>query len=316
MARINFPDNFAAQQTLLTNLHAKHTADGTSSDLLPYFAQQNLNIAADVAAGEQAAIHETARGLFSRNAENFRELRDNRFKPVFARFKGLVQFLKSLNKGNERALAEWGITVDNQSKIVYPTDFDTQAALYTTFAEKHSSFDPISAPLNPYIGKQIISMDADHTAVTNATTSNASMKAAANNSESEKVLRDNLWQPVVAHLRGSIDYLKKLNSDNPKALGAWGITADDSPRQPRVRTTSLIIGETITISGAIIGGTFTNLGASDLHLYKGKTTTGTPEIVHAGEQFGILKGWSILTVVNVSVLVAGKFSLLVSNTAI
>lgn len=313
MARINFPDSFAAQRSLLDSLSTKHTADGASSDLAPYLAQKDIDLPADVAAGTQAAVHEKARSLHSKSAENYRQLRDNRFDPVFARLRDMVQFLKGLNRGAEKALGDWGIQVDNKSKIVYPTDFDAQAALYSAFAQKHGSYSGATSPLNPYLSKHNISIASDLTAISNAADSHAGMKAAAKSAEDEKELRDNLWQPVVTRLRGSIDYLKRLNSDNPKALGAYGVTVDDSPRAPKLRTTTLKIGEQITNNGVSIGGTFTNLGTGDLHVYRGKTTTGTPTIVHAGEQLGMLKGWSTITVVNPSTLVVGKFSVLVSN---
>ena len=69
----------------------------------------------------------------------------------------------------------------------------------------------------------------------------------------------------------------------------------------------------ITIGNASISGTFTNTGAGDLHLYKGKTTTGTPVIVHPGEQYGIAKGWSVITVMNASAAGIGKFSVMTSS---
>lgn len=314
MARINFPETFAAQQTLLDTLNTKHTADGASSDLAPYLAQHSIDLPADVAAGTQAAVHETARSLHSKGAENYRQLRDNSFNPVFARLKGMVQFLKGLYRGNEKALGDWGVQVDNKSKIVYPTDFDAQVALYNTFAQKHSSYGSGASPLLPYLTKHGISMAADLSVVGNATASHAKMRAAAKSAEEEKELRDNLWQPVVERLRGSVDYLKKLNNSSEKALGAYGVAVDASPRAPRMRNTSLKIGEQITINNATIGGTLTNTGAGDLHLYKGKTTTGTPVIIRPGEQHGTLKGWSVMTIVNPSTLIGGKFSVLVSNT--
>jgi hypothetical protein len=96
-------------------------------------------------------------------------------------------------------------------------------------------------------------------------------------------------------------------------LGNWGFVVDDSAQKPKLRTTKLKLGEQITVNAVLIGSTFTNIGAGDLHLYKGKSTSGTPNIIHAGEQFGIVKGFSIITVINPSTLVEGKFTVTTSK---
>ena len=105
----------------------------------------------------------------------------------------------------------------------------------------------------------------------------------------------------------------KLYQDNEKALGMWGFTVDHSPQQPRVRTTKLKLGEKITTNGVVLGSTLSNIGETDVHVYAGKTTTGTPCIVHKGEQLGMQKGFSSITVVNPSVLQEAKFTVLVVN---
>ena len=57
-----------------------------------------------------------------------------------------------------------------------------------------------------------------------------------------------------------------------------------------------------------LGSTLTNTGKPDLHVYKGKTTTGTPSIIHAGEQLGMQKGFSTITVVNPSLVETAVFT--------
>ncbi len=307
MARIPFPENFTAQQRLFTDVNTKHTADGANSELKPYLAQQSINLTADAAAATQAAMHEEARSARSKSAENFRQLRDNHFLPMFALFKSMVQFLKGFYRGNERELGHWGISVNGSRKIVYPSDFDAQTKGMDSFLQKHTGLGNAS-PLIPYLIKQSISVPAMQTNLASAVNHQKSMKEAAKSAEEERVARDHLWSPVVAHLRGIVDYLKKLNSNNPKSLGAYGISVDDSPRPPKLRKTTLKAGAQITQNGVRIGGSFNNIGSVPLHLYRGKTITGTPTVVAVGDQLGILKGWSTLTVVNISTKEAGRFT--------
>ena len=52
----------------------------------------------------------------------------------------------------------------------------------------------------------------------------------------------------------------------------------------------------------------------ELHLYKGSSTTGSPFILHTGEQFGIQKGYGTITVVNPSTLIEGRFTVMVTSS--
>ncbi len=311
--RIVFPGTFTGEQKLLTDVNTKHVADGANSDLKPYFTQQGINLTTDIALGVQAAAFETTRGLYSRSAENLTQLRDNAFHIAYSPLSGMLQFLKSFYKGNDRELGNWGVTMDGKARIVYPTDFDGQVALFKAVMQKHATLAAAS-PLTLYLTKQGLSVTALNTALGSAVNHNTAMGVAKKNAEDARKDRDNVWTPVVARLKGSLDFLKKLNSDNPKALGAYGVVVDDSPRAPKLRTTTLKAGEQITNNAVSIGGTFTNTSTGDLHVYKGKTTTGTPTIVHAGEQLGIMKGWSVITVVNPSSLNAAKFSVPVTSS--
>ena len=108
-------------------------------------------------------------------------------------------------------------------------------------------------------------------------------------------------------------FLMKLYKGNEKALGSWGFVVDNSRQKPKLRTTKLKLSEQKTVNGVLIGSTLTNTGLGDLHLYKGKSTSGTPVIIHMGEKFGITKGYSSITVVNPSMTITGVFTVLVSR---
>ena len=179
--------------------------------------------------------------------------------------------------------------------------------------QKANSFTPATNPLKPYFVQQNIDITKAVTLVQQAKDSNASFATAASQSENETELRNQLWLPVLGHIKDIANFLMKLYSNNPKALGNWGFVVDDSPQKPKLRTTKLKFGEQITMNAVLIGSTFTNIGTGDLHLYKGKSTAGTPIIVHAGEQFGIVKGLSIITVVNPSSITEVKFTVITSK---
>jgi hypothetical protein len=192
-----------------------------------------------------------------------------------------------------------------------PNKFPDKVTLFDGFKTKHDALVLAgSSPLTPYLTQQAIDLAVDETAVHEANTSHLAFKDAQRDSELATGARNVLWNPVIGHMREIGDYLMNLYSNNQKKCGDHGFTVDSSPRAPKVRITNLKIGETKTINGVTLGGTFTNLGSTPLHVYKGKTTSGTPIIVPGGEQLGMTKGFSLITVANPSTLITGKFSVL------
>ena len=169
------------------------------------------------------------------------------------------------------------------------------------------------SPLQPYLTQQAINLSADGALVEQSVTNNTGFTTSAQQSENETEMRIMLWLPALTHIKAIGNYLMKLFSNNPKALGNWGFVVDDSAQKAGLRTTKLKLGEQKTLNGVVIGSTLTNMGEGDVHLYKGRSTTGTPIIIHPGEQFGIMKGFSIITVVNPSMLIEAKFTVMTSK---
>ena len=310
MARIVFPEDFTSQLTLLSNIVAQNNSITKGNPLTAFLAQQGIVLDDDVTAGNNAQTHETNRLLFSKQSENFRQLRDNNFAAPWKHLTGCVQFLKSFYKGNTKQLGDWGITITAGGKINYPPAFEDRVIIFNALQIKNDSYADGSSPLNPYLMQQEIDPAKDAAFVKAASDNDAAFTAAANASENETELRNQLWNPVVQHLKDIGNFLMKLYSGNEKALGAWGFVVDNSPQKPKLRTTKLKLGETRVLNGLIVGGTLTNTGTVDIQLYRGKSTTGTPVIVHAGEQFGIMKGYSVITIVNPSTLAEAKVSVL------
>jgi hypothetical protein len=308
MSRLIIPQDFTSQLTLLSNINQENTNLGADSPIAAFLTQQQIVLADDAEAAESAQTHETNRALLSRQSENFRQLRDNLFEKPWQHVTGSAQFLKSFYKGNTKQLGTWGFTITDSGKINYPPAFTERAEIFNALNTQNSSYAAGTSPLQPYLTQQKINLTTDAGFVDQATGNNTNFTLAAQQSENETELRNQIWLPVLAHIQTIGNFLMKLYSNNPKALGDWGFTVHDSPQKPRMRTTKLKIGEQITNKSVVIGSTVSNVGEGELHLYKGTTTTGTPQIMHKGEQFGIQKGWSSITVVNPSMLIEGRFT--------
>jgi hypothetical protein len=314
MARLIIPEDFTSQLTLLTNIVTQNNSGLKSNPLTAFLTQQGIVLNDDVAAGNNAQMHETNRLLFSKQSENFRQLRDNNFDAPWKHITGAVQFLKSFYKGNTKQLGDWGITITDSGKVNYPPAFTDRVTIFNNFKTKNDSYTNGDSPLSAYLAQHNIDLAKDATFVQTATDNDAGFTAASQQSENETELRNQLWDPVLQHIKDIGNFLMKLYSGNEKALGAWGFVVDNSPKKPALRTTRLKLGEQITNKSVVIGSVVTNTGDGDLHLYKGSSTKDTPIILHKGEQFGIQKGWSTITVVNPSNLIEGKFTVMVSSS--
>jgi len=224
-----------------------------------------------------------------------------------------AQFLKLHFMDNVKSLSVWGITISATGKITYPQDQGGKLELVDGFWSYHSSLTVGTSPLDPFIDTNEINVPKILTKIANAKTNYAALALNVIAEQQETGERDRVWASVWKNTKSIGGYLMKLYVSNTKMVCNWGFNVVDAGSKQVLRTSKLILGSKLTVGNNVLGSTMSNLGTDDLHIYKGKTTTGTPIIVKAGEHLGLLKGFSTITVVNPSVLVAGKFSTLVNR---
>lgn len=307
MSRINLPERFLDQKQLLAKITAKHTADGVSSPLNPYIDQHSIDLAALITAGTTALTHHTDADTHALAAEKHQTQRDGRFKPVFKRYKEAAQYLKAFYNNNLAPLADWGINVNNESKIVYPTDFLELTLSMRPLYDKHIA-DGEDSHLAPFYNKHGIVATDETAALDAAIVSHNAMTDALLAAEQATANRNTIWNPVMDTIRGIANFLKKLYTNNPKDITDWGINIDDSPRPPKLRTSTVLLSSQKVSKSLVIGSILTNIGNTPLHIYKGMVVEGDPIVVNAGAELGIAQGMSVLTVVNPSALENGKFT--------
>jgi hypothetical protein len=308
MARIIYPEDFIQQRQLLKDVITEDTAEGINSAIKNLLTQKGIVLADDNTAGAQAALHEASRDTFSKHAEQLNSLRDQIFDPIFEDFRAWVQYIKSLLP-NPHHLADYHIEVDGKNRIVYPIIFEDRAQLVLDFIAYVQGLPPADNLLQTKLTADNVNLATIVLNIGKAQLNNTNANQNEKDAETETKERNLLWDPVMNHLHLIGDNLMKLNNKNPKKAGDWGYVVDESKRAPKLVTTNLKIGAQATIAGCTIGGTLTVLAGS-AHIYKGKTTTGTPTIVSTNGTFPILKGFSTITVVNPSTTVPLKFSVL------
>ncbi len=317
MARIIFPEDFATQNILLSAVKEKHEADGPASVLTPYLTQKSINLVTDRITMNSAIVHEKNRLKWANESENWFEKRDGKWEPVMARMRSYYQFLKKFYKPDYTEVGLWGAPITTTGKISYPESFIDRTVIFDLLKVKYDTYavppPPTPSPLDPFLTQHTFSITTDNTAKDTSRTYHNSGVSFSNQSEDATQDRDNLRNPVVQNLRGIGGFLMALHNNNPKQVGLYGFTVDDSPRAPKEVVSKVKLSDSITIRGVIIGGTFKNIGNVALNIYKGETATGAFVSVLPNDMYGIAKGYSSITVVNPSPTATGVFSVLRSK---
>jgi hypothetical protein len=209
-------------------------------------------------------------------------------------------------------LLAWGAPVVGGTKLVYPSKFLVRKDIFDALVAKHTTMGAGSI-LTAYITKNNVDLPTLIQHAADAVTANKTSDDNAMLSEDMKQKRDLAWKPVWKAVVDISGFLGGLYETNKKGLVVWGIVVDDSPRAPKERVSKVKPEETKKSNGIVNGSTFTNTGNTELHVYPGSSTKGNPNIVGAGEQLNMGKGFSTITVVNVDKLVAGSFKVLVTK---
>ena len=310
MARLIFPEGISAEKNLLTSVNAKHIADGTTSAIEVYLKENGIDLVQAMLDANTAETMDNSRSLLHKQSANNVQLRDLQLSPVVSRLKGMVQYLKSINPANAKDLGNWGITVEATNKVVYPITFDGITKTAIDFYTKHKSFAVGKSPLLAYLAQNKIDIATDEAAIDTAITYNDLANTTALQAENITEQRNLLWVPIVGHLKGIGNYLMKFYGENQKGCGDYGYMVDNSVPKPKIVKSTIKLLDKITLKGLVIGGSITNNGSDDIHLYKGMNTTGNPIIIKPGEIYGVAKGYSAVTISNPSLLNAAKLSAL------
>jgi len=281
---------------------------------LKSFLQENeIDMTKDNAALASAQTHESNRQHILSIVGSQRQLLVNNILIPWTTMLAAVQFLKKHYKDNVRNLVIWSVPISATGKIKYPQDEGGKLQLVDAFWSYHGSLDPGTSPLDVFIASNTVDVPKILANIVSAKTTYTALELNIITEQQETGERDRIWAPVWEHTKSIGAYLMKMYVSNTKMVCNWGYNVVDTVNKQSLRTTKLIIGSKITVTANVLGSTMSNLGTDDLHVYRGKSTTGNPIVVKAGEHLGLVKGFSTITVINPSLVVAGKFSTLVNR---
>lgn len=111
--------------------------------------------------------------------------------------------------------------------IDYPTDLIGQTDLLVSITAKVAK-DEDESPLLAMLSENNINLDDDIETCNKVLAYNTLFLASEKESQNYCQKRNNLMKPIMKHLKGGFQYLKKLYGINFKALGNWGGTISDT----------------------------------------------------------------------------------------
>ena len=307
MSRITYPLRFTERTNLFKQLKAKHDADAATSVLIPFVTAESIDLIADDKATDFAIVAHNLSKQAEKDAEKFSSERDRMFEPVFDDHKRCVQFLKKLFTSNVHRLGDWGVTVNNESRIEYPSDFQQRTLAIKLFINMHNTFAPGTSPLQPFLDENVIDLVANQTASNNALTAHADYMSRAAISEQQREERDTLFDPVMEHVRQCGAYLMHLFDTKPHKLGDWGFIIDNSPQATRIAKGEINPGQTKVLRNVAVESILANIGAVNLKIYKGIAPIGTPVILDPNQNFTVVRNYGTMTLVNESTTETGQY---------
>lgn len=298
MARINYPTRFLNQVELFTDVKAKDTADGSSSVIKPFLTEEGIDLNSVELIVNKAVDADKLAKKLSKESEELMAERNKLFDVVFDDHRSCVQFLKKLYISNINKLGDWGVTIDNNSRVVYPPDFLSKVQTVNTFIDKHLSFPAGSSPLQPFLTENEIDLTANQNKANLAKTSNDSSDQKAKDKELQNELRDNNMDEIMSHLRGIGGFLVALYPENPRKAGEWGYTIDSAKQEDKDRTIEIGASAVKTIYNLVPGSMVINLGDTELSIFPGKETNGDATKLPAGQTFVVARKYGTSTFKN------------------
>jgi len=313
MARIKFSSDYSGRSSNFCVLNAKHTADGVKSMIKGFITENEIDLVEDAKAKTDADTADATRKAIDIKLSSDKKTINNQLGLPYNNMRRGAQYLKRYYKNNATKLKLWGIIMGATNNIKYPTTDQGKIDMVNVFWSHHGSFPVNTSPLQNFVDNNKIDTPTYITDIAAAVTAFATYKHNVTLSEQQRLLRDETFTTAWEHTKAIGNYLHKLNVINPKDTCNWGFNIIEESHVQSIRKSKLNIGEKMTVSGTVLDTSFTNTGTNELHLFKGKSTTGTPTIVHAGEHFVLIHGYSSITISNPSPTTGGKFEVTINK---
>lgn len=115
------------------------------------------------------------------------------------------------------------------ARLNFPSNFLLQRILFNAIVAKDTT-DGATSVIRQFLTEESIVLSNDAGFGTSADGFETTRSQKSKHAETKREERDNLFDPVFSHQRGSVQFLKKLYRKAPHKLGDWGVTVDGNGR--------------------------------------------------------------------------------------
>lgn len=301
MARINYPGTILEWVELFKKVKAAVLALATPNSIAAYLTQSGISLVTDDTNIDAAKAAHLLAIQKESDGEKFTEEGNKLFGACKERHRGMAQNLKSIHREDVHQVGDWGIVVNNVSKLVYKTIPVEHAEEMRTLVTKHLTYTLPPSPLQGYINAKSINIAQHGTDITDALAAYANADAAHGAAETQNELCSNLINPVIEHLRGIGQAAMSMYDDRPQKAGDLGFTIDASKRPAVLRTITLDGGQELDLKKVDVGS-FIEVNGEGSVLITPKTARllakGSSGIANTTQKFLVLFGYGYCTVKN------------------
>jgi hypothetical protein len=300
MARIIYPDSVLVWNELFGNVKPKALALATPNPIDDFLTEEGINLVTDETNMGKAMLAHKAFSDNEKLAEELMEKHHNLFKTPFSDHKKCVQVLKKIYRSNVHKLGDWGVTVDGDNRISYPSDFLGRKQCVLDLIAKHGTFPPGTSPLETFLADNEIDLTVNHTDTLDSAQALTDWDPAHKLKEQKREERDNLLKPIEKHLRGIGAVAVAWYASAPKKAGSIGFEIDDSPQALVIRKVALNPSEEITYSKLKVGGYVTLLSEETVTIRPANNPDAEPIELKPNVPFQIIRGMGKSTFKNTS----------------
>ena len=170
-------------------MFAEIIAQGTSGPCVRFMDNAEIDLVALGIKTDSAILHDNSRISYFEESLRDGEKCKNKFIPIWKDTVKGIAFMKAFLNPNFHDVALWGPTVIREQKIVLPTKYENQAAMFLTYKTKHLSYPLLTSPLWPFLTQNEIDLPAQALIVIQCNLDNTASNTAYGNSVIETASR-------------------------------------------------------------------------------------------------------------------------------
>lgn len=303
MARFTYPDSIPGWIKLFRLVKPAVIALATPNLIDTYMTENSVVLTDDETAANDAEAAKNEADKLERDGEKFTE--EAKTKLIIPKKNHLtcVQALKAVYATNVHKLGDWGVTVNNISRIDYKPDTAGHPEEMQTLITKHNTFAVGTSPLISTLTENHIDLAQNSLDIAAAVAAFANAKTAHDASETKNELAMVKMMPVIKHLRGIGQAAIKMWASTPHKVGDLGYTIDASKQPPKVRTIVLDKGEIRELKKIDVGSFIIIEGDGEVAITSLSTQVsvrGTRSIANKDKPFLVTRGFGSCRIENLS----------------